>query len=399
MKIIQVNASYGYGSTGMIVKEIQAACEKQQIECIVAYSISSGIVHNGYCLGNWLSNKIHAVLTRICGMQGYFSVLPTFIFIRFLKKFNPDIIHLHNLHSNYVNLPMLLNYAHKENIPVVVTLHDCWFFTGGCSHYTNARCNKWQKQCGNCPQRYVGIPALLWDGSSMVINDKKQRFGSIANLTAVGVSQWITEESKLGAFNNARCVTIRNGIDTTFLQPVKSDFFKEYNLDDKFIILAPSNKWFLDVNRETLSYFAQHLLDDMRMVFFGDGFDEGLMTDKMVNIGFISSRQKIREIFSSADVLVNCTREESLSLLNLEVQSCGTPVVTYSNTGVKETVNGVCGFAVENGRPELAWEAMINIKKKGKEFYSQSCRKWIIEEFNKKDKYQQYVKLYHSILM
>lgn len=104
----------------------------------------------------------------------------------------------------------------------------------------------------------------------------------------------------------------------------------------------------------------------MCMVFIGNGFDESRVTDRMINYGFVSSREEIRDVYSAADVMINCTREESLSLLNLEVQSCGTPVVTYSNTGVKETVNGKCSFAVADGVPEALWDAMMRIKSNGK---------------------------------
>ena len=148
------------------------------------------------------------------------------------------------------------------------------------------------------------------------------------------------------------------------------------------------------INRETFDYFASHLTEDMRMVFIGNGVDESRLTDKMVNIGFVSSREEIRDIYSACDVMANCTREESLSLLKIEVQACGTPVVTYSNTGVKETVDGKCGFAVENGHPEKLWRAVISVKEHTKSFYSDSCVNWVKEEFECRNNYLKYLKLY-----
>ena len=50
-----------------------------------------------------------------------------------------------------------------------------------------------------------------------------------------------------------------------------------------------------------------------------------------------------------ADVFVNCTREESLSMINLEVQAFGTPVITYNDTGVQETIDNVCFFSIKFG--------------------------------------------------
>ena len=98
MKIIQINAVYGFGSTGIIVRDLQDICYHNGIECIVAYSQSQDTVKNGYQLGNFISNKIHALLSRISGKQGYFSILSTRKFLKYLDQYHPDIIHLHNLH-------------------------------------------------------------------------------------------------------------------------------------------------------------------------------------------------------------------------------------------------------------------------------------------------------------
>lgn len=397
MKIVQINACYGYGSTGIIVRDLQEICIKSGIDCVVAFPQSKGVVRDGYKMGNPLSNKLHAAFARVSGKQGYFSILSTYRFLRYLDHYCPDVIHIHNLHGCYISVPMLLKYVAKHNIPVVATLHDCWFYTGGCSHYTNAGCNKWLESCGMCPRRYHETAALLYDGSSKILADRKLLFGNIKNLTCVGVSNWITEEAHKTVFKKAKCLAIYNGIDTEFFHPVESDFRKKYNLEGKKVILAPANKWFLKINHQTFDYFASQLTNDMRMVFIGTGCEDSRLSDKMVNIGFVSSRAAIREIYSAADVMVNCTREESLSLLNVEVQGCGTPVITYSNTGVKETVDGKCGFAVENGNPEALWNVTTDVLFKGKNFFEVNCIAWVKQTFDKNQNYLKYIKLYKDI--
>ena len=397
MKVIQINACYGYGSTGIIVRDLQDICISNGIDCVVAFSKSKGDVKKGYKMGNVLSNKLHALLSRINGKQGYFSILSTIHFLHFLNRYNPDIIHIHNLHANYINMPLLLQYAANLRITVIVTFHDCWFYTGGCSHYTSAKCDKWLRGCGHCPLRYQQTRGYLWDASAMILADRKKLFGRIKTLVGVGVSDWITHEASKNIFKNATCLTIHNGIDTFFFHPVKSDFRERHELLGKKIILAPANKWFLEINRETFEYFASHLTDDMRMVFLGTGCNKSRLTNKMIDIGFVPSREVIREIYSAADVLVNCSREESLSLLNIEVQACGTPVVTYSNTGVKETVNNKCSFAVENGNPREMWNMVNKILSNGKECFTKDCISWVQESFDKNKNYMKYIELYNSI--
>lgn len=398
MKVIQLNACYGYGSTGIIVRDLQDICLKHGIECVVVFPKSKGTVKDGYRIGNFFTNKIHSILARISGKQGYFSLFSTLKFLFFLNHYKPDIIHLHNLHGCYINLPGLLKYATKRKIAIVVTLHDCWFYTGGCSHYTSVCCDKWLKECGNCPRRYEETAAYIWDASSRILADRKKLFGNIKNLACVGVSNWMVGEAHRTVFKDAICMTIHNGVDTDFFHPVESDFRERYNLRDKKIILAPANKWFSEINQGTFNYFASHLSDEMRMVFIGTGCDEMRLTDKMINLGFIYSREELRDIYGAADIMVNCTREESLSLLNVEVQACGTPVVTYSNTGVKETVDGKCGFAVDNGNPKEMWTALVDVLSKDKMYYREDCISWVKQSFNKERNYMKYIELYKRLI-
>ena len=42
-----------------------------------------------------------------------------------------------------------------------------------------------------------------------------------------------------------------------------------------------------------------------------------------------------------ADVFVNCTREDTLSTINIEAQACGTRTIVFDVTGNKETVDGI----------------------------------------------------------
>lgn len=398
MKVVQINACYGYGSTGIIVRDLQDICISSGIECEVVYQKSKGKVRYGYKMGNFISNKFHALLSRISGKQGYFSLTSTLILLWWLKRYKPSLIHIHNLHGCYINLPLFLKYATKHKIPIVVTLHDCWFYTGGCSHYTSVGCNKWLDDCGSCPLRYQETPAYFFDASSRILHDRKMLFGALNNLTAVGVSNWIIEEAQKNVFSGRQNYTIYNGIDLDFFRIVNSDFREKYNLKDKKIILAPANKWFLDTNRETFDYFASHLTNDMCMIFIGDGCDKSRLTDNMISLGYVSSRETIREIYCAADVMVNCTREESLSLLNIEVQACGTPVITYSNTGVKETVNNKFGFAIENGNNIAMWNKTIEVLTSGKQFYQADCISWVKQNFDKNNNYQKYIELYKRIV-
>lgn len=105
MKVIEINAVYGQGSTGTIVRDIEHLCEQSGIECYVASpdpKVREAKHH--YVIGGFVDHKVHAVLSRVYGMQAYYSHIPTKKFLRWLDEVKPDIVHLHNLHSNYIIL-------------------------------------------------------------------------------------------------------------------------------------------------------------------------------------------------------------------------------------------------------------------------------------------------------
>jgi hypothetical protein len=113
-----------------------------------------------------------------------------------MKKLKPDIVHLQNLHGNYINLKRLLTYLGENDIPTVLTLHDCWFFTGMCCHYTVDKCYKWENECFECPQLHKENKSWFFDRTRKIFNDKKKWFCSIPRLAVIGVSDWITNEAK-----------------------------------------------------------------------------------------------------------------------------------------------------------------------------------------------------------
>ena len=398
MKVMQINAVYGVGSTGVIVKDLHELCLQNGIESYVSYSTTnqkSEDIKNGYIIGGTLGKKIHAFLSRLGGKQAYFSSFATKKFIKHIKRIKPDIVHLHNLHSNYINMNMLLDYLGKSNTETIITLHDCWFYTGGCFHYTAAGCGKWLEGCSNCPKKMQDTPAILKDNSAKILSDRKKYFSAIKKLTVVGVSKWIEAEACKTFLKDADTCHIHNGIDTSFFKPTPSDFRSKYDLENKFLILAPANKWFKPVNKDTFDYFTNNLPDDCVVVMLGCTESQKINLPKNVlALDYIKDRDELRKIYSTCDVFVNCTREESFSLVNVEPQACGTPVVTYRNTGAQETVDNKCSFSVETGNYKDLLDATLNIKKTGKNNLSQNCIEWAKQNFELTNNYLKYLELY-----
>ncbi len=395
MKVLEINACYYQGSTGTIVSDLQSICKKNEIDCHVAYAISSRKqVPSGYKIGCLILRKIHALLSRIDGKQAYFSYVETFLLIRYMKRLMPDVVHLHNVHNNYLNLNSLLKFLAQSNIPTVVTLHDCWFHTGGCFHYTAVRCNRWLEGCGHCPKKLSDTPAFFRDKSAAIIADRQKLFQEIPNLYVVGVSKWILRDAQQVVFRNRPSTVIYNGVDLNIFKPRKSSFREEMGWNSKEVILGPASKWLDPLNKGALDFFLGHLSNNQILVLFGSRKDDQFLHPKLQIIKYISDKKLLTSIYSSANVMVNCSHEDSLSFINIEAQACGTPVVTYGGTGIEETVDSKCGFAVESGDYVSLYHVTMRVLKNRPS--PKECREWVANRFNKDINYLHYLDVYKS---
>ena len=131
MKLLQVNA-VSYGSTGSIMFQLADLLEERgdQVLCTSGFTWKGCDRPDYVMTSNILEKTAHTYLARLTGRIGGFSRHATRQLLRKLDDFQPDLIHLHNLHSWFINIPMLFDYIRQHNIPVVWTLHDCWAFTG-----------------------------------------------------------------------------------------------------------------------------------------------------------------------------------------------------------------------------------------------------------------------------
>lgn len=360
MKVLQINATYGYKSTGLIARDINDLLAKEGAEVFAAYQTCNEPPQNGYQIGNSLDWKRHALLSRISGKQAWFSKGATKRFLQWVDQIRPDVVHLHNLHSNYIDLPLLLKYLAKKDIATVITMHDCWYFTGKCFHYANVGCDRFQIGCGNCPQKKTMPRSFFFDRSAEVFAEKKKLLQAIPRLKIVGCSEWICRESKKGFFKEFDVSCIRNGVDTDIFKPQDvSGLCEQYGLGNAKIILGMANKWLLPSNREAIARVLQMLNKDLRLVLIGCNEEQVRQIKKqsefVMPLGYIQNREELAKHYCLADVFVNLTHADTLPTVNMESICCGTPVVTYDSCGSPELVLEGCGTIV----PEYDVDALI----------------------------------------
>lgn len=347
MKILQINAVSGQGSTGKICESISELLCAEGIDNKILFA--SHKTHYPYSV-KYAGDKyikVQALKSRILGNYGFNSHLATYKLISEIKKFSPDIVHLHNLHGHNVNLPILFNFLKKNNLKMIWTFHDCWAFTAYCSHFTLVKCEQWKKRCKHCPQ----LKGVSWffDKSTHIYNKKEELFSGL-NLTIVTPSEWLARLVKQSFLKDYPVKVINNGIDLNVFKPTESDFRKKYNISDsKYILLGVAFGW---GKRKGLDVFIdlQKRLDNAKYQIVLVGTDDNV--DKQLPSGIISihrtqNQTELAEIYTVADLFVNPTREENYPTVNMESIACGTPVITFRTGGSPEILIEKTGMVVD----------------------------------------------------
>lgn len=396
MRVLQINVTYGIGSTGMICNFVAKLLDKEGVENLTIVSQGRTETANTVKIENKAYYKIQALKSRIFGNYGFNSFLATKEIIKQIKEFSPNIVHLHNIHGHNVNLEMLFMFF-KENpeIKLFWTFHDCWAFTAYCPHYTMAKCYKWQSECSLCRQRKEY--SWFFDKSKKIFVRKKELFTGL-NLTIITPSEWLAGEVKQSFLKDYPVKVINNGIDLSVFKPTESDFRKKYNIsDNKYILLGVAFGW---GKRKGLDVFIelQKRLDKDKYQIVLVGTDDNvdkLLPKEIISIHRTQNQTELAEIYTAADLFVNPTREENYPTVNMESIACGTPVITFRTGGSPEILTEKTGLVVDCDDIDALQNGIENICNK-KLFSKIDCIEYK-KNFDINQRLQEYVNIMNSM--
>jgi len=400
MKVLLINSVCGYSSTGGICIDLAEALQMQGHECFIAYGQLTTEYVNSYKIGSVPENHMHNLCSRITGKQGYFTKNGTRKLIDYIATINPDVIHLHNLHGNYLNLELLFNYLALANKPVVWTLHDCWAFTGKCAHYTDIGCYKWQTQCNHCPQLKKYPPSIILDRSSVMFEDKKRWFNSVKNMTITPVSNWLAGEVNQSFLAKYPIVPIYNWIDQTIFKPTTLNIRKKLGIDEnKFMILGVSAGWSAnDYKLKEFIRLSQLIAEDMQIVLVGGKNKLESLPDNIIHIPYVSNKTELAAIYTTAGVYVHLSVEDTFGKVIAEAMSCGTPAIVYNSTACPEIIGEGCGYVVEKGDLDGIVRNICTIMANSKVSYTAQCIGHVKDNFDINQNTDKTIELYKSIL-
>ena len=392
-----------YGSTGTIMCSVCDCAERQGYETrtFTAYARRKNRsvlpTARDTVIGGYPDLAAHWLLGRLTGRKGCFSILATLRCIRQLRRFQPDVIHLHNLHDSYINLPLLFRYLKRSNASVVWTLHDCWAFTGRCPHFDMLGCDRWQSGCHDCPYPKSSYPAVWRDRCAWLWKKKKAWFTGLENMTLVTPSRWLAEQAGRSFLREYPVRVIPNGIDLSVFKPTESDCRARLGIPEgKPLVLGVAFDWTERKGLDVFCALAERLGDACQIVLVGtDGATDKLLPQNILSVHRTKSRRELAELYTAADVFVNPTREEALGLVNLEALACGTPVLTFDTGGSPECIDESCGSVVAKNDID-ALEREIRRIVRERPYTSEACLRRAAR-FERGERFAEYVALYDAL--
>lgn len=314
MKALLINSVCGIRSTGRICTDIAKSLELQEYEVKIGYGrevVPKEFQKYAVKIGNDFDIYSSAIHTRLTDRHGFLNRKATKKFLEWADEFNPDILWLHNLHGYYINIEMLFNWIKsKENMKVKWTLHDCWAFTGHCSHFSVANCQQWKNGCKNCMQMRSYPQSILVDACRKNYVDKKRIFTNVRNMTLITPSQWLADLTKESFLRDYPVEVQYNKINTDVFKPRESNFKEKNGIAGKKMILGVASAW---CDKKGFKDFQQliAMLDDKYAIVLV-GLDEKNIKELEKNFKYLKYKKVVKESVNIYNFLSKSEKKESI---------------------------------------------------------------------------------------
>ncbi len=402
MRVAHINVTSEL-STGRIALGICQSVRQNGHAALLCHS-RGGIPESvpSFRVGSRIDTLIHAGLARFFDCAGFLSHGATKKLVRQLWLYKPDVVHLHNLHGYYLNLPILMDYLHGAGVPVVWTLHDCWPFTGHCAHYAMAGCVRFRTGCHHCPNKRQYPASWLLDRSRPNWLKKREKITALKHLTLVAPSEWLKGEAAKSFLSGYPVCVLPSGIDLSAFRPAGEDDVKAavarhglYKHGELPIVLSVASAWRAAKGINDLMELAKLLKGEMVIAVVGlTARQMEYLLPEMIGVPMVHGPHSLRALYTAADIYISLSYEESQGLTLIEAMACGTQVVCYDQTALPELVTGDTGLVVPAGDIKAAAEACRKLLEAPKSPDDCQAR---ARAFDRDRQFAQYVRLYEEL--
>lgn len=401
MRVLLINPVCGQGSTGRICIGIAEMLKTNGHEANIAYSLGSSTYPDSINIsGGRFDYLTHNFLSRLTDSEGLHSCMATKRLVKYIDDIKPDVVHVHTMHGHYLNYKILFEYLKESRLPVVVTLHDCWAFTGHCAHFVMHGCEKWKTGCNKCQFLYEYPQSWFVDKSNRNYLLKRHLFTSLGDkLTLVPVSYWLEGLTRQSFLKDMKIQTIHNGIDLSLFRPTPNEIIrKKYSLEGKKVIIGVALPWSSYKGYSDFIKLRKLLETEYAIIMVGLSEDQMKeIPEGIIGINRVDNPVELAELYTSADVLVNTTYCDNYPTVNLEAIACGTPVITYRTGGSPESLDKNTGAVVEQGDIKGIMQKIREICKDSSK-YRTACVDKAELMFDKNKCFAKYLNVYRQVI-
>ena len=391
MKVLEVNISAKTGSTGKITNDIRTYLQRQGHDVIIAYAVDEISDVGYYCL----SKKFELAIARRLVLLGRSSYKGNPFAFRRLKKLIelecPDIVHLHCINCNCVNIYKTFEYLAAHKIKTVVTHHAEFFYTGNCPY--SFECNKFvDAQCKGCGNQFYATsnkifasPHKNWLRMYRAVNSFRKE-----DLHFVSVSPWVKDRSQTSSIvNNYPCETVYNGLDTEIFRYWEGRDVVEKRLslgNRKLVLHVTSNFNPAVVSTKGAHHvveIAKKLPNVQFIIVSSVSHNIENLPSNVYHWGRTETQEELAQLYSAADVTLLTSYRETFSMVTAESLCCGTPLVGFNAGGPESIAIKEFSRFVDYGAIDIllrALEEMLqspygkeNISSKSKKVYSKEA--------------------------
>ena len=344
MKILIVNWVYNWGSTGYIARDLKNEFELMGHDVLVASGTNVGNDEvMVFCKPS--ERKLFWRLHRLGLSQFHGSTKATKRLIHFIEQKKPDIVNLHLLHCNYINLYYLLCWLGKNNIKTIITNHAELYFTGSCGYAYD--CMRFvTSQCRHCPNKtYATGGSYVFGNTHRNWKLMKKAFSYFhpENLAFTAVSPWTRDRFYLSPITKGfECTVTLNGLKiSTFYHREDVSHVRQRFGNDPYIVWVTANFNPLDKSDVKGGWYLMELASKMPRQKFVIVATSSSSTDELPqNIylwGKAKDQDELARLYSCAQLTVLVSRKETFSMVTAESLCCGTPIVGFK-AGGPETI-------------------------------------------------------------
>jgi len=309
--------------------------------------------------------------------------------INCIRKLNPSLIHLHCIHGGFFDFKILFKFLVKKQIPIIITAHDCWYVTGGCSHFISNKCEKWKNgsNCKGCLKNRFFHKFFL----------EKKKLLPLANIKAIVCCSYFVEKVyKESILCSKNIITIHNGVNLQIFNNIKNDLdinvFKKYRIpfSNNYLIFV-SAFWHITKGSEYVSQLSIDLENEYNVLIIGKGFDKPVGISTFI-INSIDNQKELSTLYRYSLLFVNPTLEDNYPTTTLEATSSGVKTVVFDVGGCKEAIYEENGVLVSD-------TSYLSILQSIREMLltntdSSAVRKVALDNFDDKICYKEYIDLY-----